>query len=340
MQENVPLKPYTTLKLGGTARYLFNCKKEEDLVSAVLFAKSKNLKVFPLGGGSNIVVSDELGEMVCIKMENTGVDILEEDSDNFRVRVRAGEDWDAFVGFTTERNISGLEALSGIPGTVGASPIQNIGAYGTEVSKNIESVRGYNIDTGIFENISSKDCDFTYRDSVFKNKLKGKFIVESVIFKLSKKIPEIPKYPLVDTELKKINQDNKDLTLTQQIRLAVKKIRSEKLPDPNKIPNVGSFFKNVFVSEPVFLELSNNFSDLPVFKEGDKYKIPAGWMIEKVGYKGYKGDGVGVHENHALVLINFSSESTKKLLSLADEIKSKVYDKFGLKIEIEPEIIT
>ncbi len=339
MQENVSLKQHTTLRLGGIARYFFICKNDEDLIQAVIFAKSKKLPVFPLGGGSNIVVSDYIKDIVCVKMKNEGIRILEEDIDTVLFSVSAGEEWDSFVDFTTERNLSGLEMLSGIPGTVGASPIQNIGAYGGEVSKTIESVMGYNIKTGIFESLSNIDCHFSYRDSIFKHELKESFIVTSVVFKLNKKIPQVPKYPMVETELEKAAIDYPDLSLVKRIRLAIKKIRSEKLPDPAQIPNVGSFFKNVFVEEGVFQSLSKSFPDLPVFREGDKYKVSSGWMIEKAGYKGYKINGVGVYEKHALVLINISSEKTQNLLLLADDIKSKVFDKFGLKLEIEPEII-
>jgi UDP-N-acetylmuramate dehydrogenase len=340
MQERVSLKEHTTLKLGGQARYFFICKDEEDLVQVSTFAKSKKMKVFPLGGGSNIVVSDDIKDLVCVKMENKGIEIIGEDTDTVLISVSAGEDWDSFVGFTVERNLSGLEMLSGIPGTVGASPIQNIGAYGGQVSSTIEDVRGYSLKTNTFEILHNNDCQFSYRDSIFKHELKENFIVTSVVFKLSKKVPQVPKYPMVETELEKTTQDFPNMSLVQRISLAVKKIRSGKLPDPKEIPNVGSFFKNVFVREDEFKKLSQSFQDLPIFREGDEYKIPAGWMIEKVGYKGYKVNGVGVHDKHALVLINISSDKTHNLLLLADDIKSKVFDKFGLKLEIEPEIIT
>lgn len=340
MQENVELKEYTTLKLGGKARYFFKCKNKDDLVSIVVIAKSKSLPIFPLGGGSNIIVSDILQDMVCVKMENIGIEVIEETGDKALVCVNAGEDWDKFVAFTVEHNFCGVEALSGIPGTCGASPIQNIGAYGAEVSNNIESVRGYNVEKETFEVVSNKDCQFGYRNSVFKNKLKGKFIIESVLFKLSKNLPKTPSYPMVESEVAKISSEFPTLPLVQKIRTAIKKIRAEKLPDPKEEPNVGSFFKNVFVDESVFYNIKVLFPDVPVFKEEKRYKIPAGWLVEKVGFKGYKSYGVGVHQNHALVLVNFSSGSTENLLVLARKIQLAVKERFGLMLEIEPEIIT
>jgi len=329
--ENIALKDYTTLKLGGKARYFFITKNEEDIVSAVDFALSRNLPIFPLGGGSNVVVSDEVAPIVCIKLENKGIEITED-----IVTASSGETWDDFVDFAVTNNLSGIEALSAIPGTVGASPIQNIGAYGAEVSQTIISVRGYNIFTKKFEILSNADCKFGYRTSIFKNELKNKFIIESVTFKLSKKTPKIPDYPLVAETISEFPE----VSLLVRIRKAIQKIRASKLPDPKKIQNVGSFFKNVFVDEKTYQKILKKYPDLPNFKSENKYKIPSGWLIEKAGYKGYQKNGVGVYEKNALVLVNFSSERTKNLLSLAKKIQNDVREKFGLELQIEPEIVS
>ena len=226
-----------------------------------------------------------------------------------------------------------------IPGTVGASPIQNIGAYGTEVSDTIENVRGFNIEQQRLETLSKTDCQFGYRISIFKGSLRGKFVIESVFFRLHKKSPIIPAYPLVSTTLTVVQAESPGESLLKQIRMSIKRIRSDKLPDPVKIPNVGSFFKNVFVDKQKYSELTKVFPDIPNFPGEQMYKIPTGWLIEQCGYKGYTLDGVSVYQKNALVLVNNSAEKTEVLLSLARNIQSGVEKKFGLQLEIEPEII-
>ena len=340
MQEHVSLKKYTTLKLGGQARYFSVVKGREDIIFAVDFAQRHNISIVPLGGGSNLVVSDILKDALFLKMENKQLDILEESRGMVKISVGAGLVWDDFVAFTVSKNFSGIEAMSLIPGTCGATPIQNVGAYGQEVSNVIESVTVYNIEDKKFFTLSNSDCQFSYRDSIFKNSLRGKCIVESVVFRLKKSKPTIPDYPKVIEVLREIQKIHSRKTLLQQIRQTIIQIRSEKLPDPNIIPNVGSFFKNVIINKSTLNDILKIFPDTPYFSAGDKYKIPAGWLIEKSGFKGHRENGVGVSDKNALVLVNISASKTQKILDLAKTIQDKVKSDFGISLEIEPQIIS
>jgi UDP-N-acetylmuramate dehydrogenase len=339
IQKNISLANYTTLRLGGSAAYFVVVVSDSDLREALTFARSQNLSLFPLGGGSNIVVSDQPKDILVVKMENRDIDSINEDDKTVTLRVGAGTLWDDFVEYAVLRNFSGIEALSMIPGTCGASPVQNIGAYGQEVSDTISVVRILDLDQNTFREISGLDCKFYYRDSIFKHELKGKCIIESVVFVLQKSEPTIPKYPRVADVLREIQSQNSTDSLGMLIRKSIQKIRSEKLPDPRIIPSVGSFFKNVFVEKSQYEKLLEKFRDMPYFVSEDRYKVPTGWLIEKAGYKGYSENGVGVYEKNALVLINISSSSTKPLLDLSAKIQKTVQKKFGLKIEIEPEIV-
>ncbi len=339
IQKNISLAGYTTLRLGGSAAYFAVVVSDSDLREALNFAQSQNLSVFPLGEGSNIVVSDQLKDSFVIKMDNRGIDIIKEDNETVTLRAGAGTLWDDFVEYAVSRNFSGIEALSMIPGTCGASPVQNIGAYGQEVSDTISVVRVFDLDQNNFREIPVLDCKFSYRDSIFKNELKGKCIIESVVFVLQKSEPIIPKYPHVADILGEIHSQKSTDSLGMLIRKTIQKIRSQKLPDPRIIPSVGSFFKNVFVEKTHYEKLLEKFPDIPCFVSGDRYKVPVGWLIEKAGYKGYSENGVGVYEKNALVLINISSSSTKPILDLSEKIQKTVLEKFGLQIEMEPEIV-
>ncbi len=339
IKEYICLKEYTTIRLGGSARYFGVCKNESDILDCANFAENKKVSILVLGGGSNLVIGDIISDIFCIKMENKGIEILDENDLCVRIKVCGGEIWDDFVDFVVKSDFSGVENLSSIPGTVGASPVQNIGAYGQEVSNVIESVKGYNIITKKFETISAENCRFGYRDSIFKNRLKGKFIIESVVFKFKKEIPQISKYPKVSETLNDIKTEFPNMSLLKQIRKTIQKIRLEKLPDPKLIPNAGSFFKNVFVDEPKLKELQKIFSGIPFFQYQNGYKIPSGWLIEKSGLKGVEKNGIGTYYKNALVVVNKSAQNIATLMSFVSEIQKAVKDKFSLNLEIEPEII-
>lgn len=336
---DISIHQYTTLKLGGVAKYLAVAKNAEAIAEAVLFAAGKGLPLVPLGEGSNLIVADQLPDLVFLKMENTGYEILENTATGARIRVHAGHSWDDFVAFTVGQSLSGIEALSMIPGTVGATPVQNVGAYGQEVSNVIESVRIFDMTAKKFREIDTVGCEFSYRDSIFKRQLKRNCIIESVIFKLSKALPVIPDYPNVSGVVAQLQLTSDD-PLILIIRKAVMQIRSEKLPDPKQIPNAGSFFKNPFVDQLKLKSLLADHPSIPHFIFNDTVKISAGWLIENAGLKGYEYNGVAVYNKNALVLVNRFSKETKHLFTLAGEIQQTVYTKFGIHLEIEPEIIS
>ena len=339
VEENILLKNYTTLRVGGPARFFTVISSQADILEAIDFAKSSDLPIMPLGGGSNLVVRDVLSEMLVLKMENKYVEIISENFETKTIRVSAGFAWDDFVEYTVTHRLSGLEAMSMIPGTCGATPVQNVGAYGAEVSDVIKSVRVCDFQSGKIKEIDAQTCDFSYRDSIFKKKLKGKYLIESVLFELKKSDPIIPSYPKVPEVLEEIKKQNKNDSLNLLIRKAIQKIRSEKLPNPKIIPNVGSFFKNSFVDLEQMELVLQKFPDMPYFHFGDKFKIPAGWLIEKSGLKGFSLNGVSVYSKNALVLTNDSATSADAFLELATIVQKTVADKFGIHLEIEPEIL-
>jgi len=250
--------------------------------------------------------------------------------------VSAGVDWDDFVDWAVSNGYSGVECLSFIPGTIGASPIQNIGAYGQEVKDSILYVEVYEFETGNFYEIPNLECDFSYRDSIFKKNI-GKFAVANVGFRLSKKDPAMPTYK--DLSLYFLTQQTKNPSL-KKIRQAVIEIRKQKLPDWQKEPNCGSFFKNPIVSNDLAQKLIKEYPDLPQYNAGDgKTKISGGWLIEKCGLKGKDFDGISVHNKSALVLVNKKDGNFKKLEKAIDEITKKVRDKFDIELETEPNLI-
>lgn len=334
--ENIELKNYTTFKVGGKARFFFNLKNKSEIPELVKFAKENSVAIFILGGGSNIVVSDKDLNLLVIKNEILGREILSEDDSRVLVSVGAGENWDEFVGFCVEHGFAGVEALSAIPGTVGGAPIQNIGAYGSEVSNVIESVLVYDTAKKDFETLSNSDCKFSYRDSVLK-RFPGKFIVLEVVFKLSKNQKVVvPNYPGVAEKLLEKNILNPELV---DVRRVIAEIRANKLPDPKLIPNVGSFFKNPIVSREAFERLRFNFPNIKYFEAGIDFKIPAGWLIETAGLKGVDLGKVGTYQNNALVLINKGEANTKDVLMAQEKITSIIENKFGIKLEREPILV-
>lgn len=334
IEENVSLAPFTTFKVGGLARYFARLQKAEEAKELADFASEKNLPIFVLGGGSNIIVADEISPMLVIKNEVLGRDVLKEEDGEVLVKAGAGENWDEFVDFCVQNGFAGIEALSAIPGTVGGAPIQNIGAYGSEAAETIESVEVFDIKEGTFKTLSNKDCDFSYRNSLFKEEV-GRYIVLSVNFRL-RKSPEakVPDYPGVAELLVKSSA-----TLSE-IRRAIIKIRASKLPEPKEVPNVGSFFKNPIVSIEVFEKIKKDFPEVKSFPAGEgRIKIPAGWLIENVGLKGVSFGKVGTHEKNALVLINSGGADFADIKNAQEQIKKAVLEKFGIELEREPIIV-
>ncbi|MFW5887942.1 MAG: UDP-N-acetylmuramate dehydrogenase, partial [Bacteriovoracia bacterium] len=294
--ENVDLSKYSYMKIGGTGKYLIEIEKDREIKDAHDFAREKNLPIFSIGSGSNTIFSDKDHNMVFIKFKTKDIIKTYEDENFINLKVSAGVDWDDFVAWAVSHGYSGIECLSLIPGTVGAAPIQNIGAYGQEVKDSILNVEVYEFETGNFYEIPNLECDFSYRDSIFKKNI-GKFVVVNVGFRLSKKEPKMPTYK--DLSLYFLTQQTKNPSL-KKIRQAVIEIRKQKLPDWQKEPNCGSFFKNPIISNDLAQKLIKKYPDLPQYNAGiGKTKISGGWLIEKCGLKGKSFDGISVHDKSA-----------------------------------------
>ena len=341
IKENVDIKKYTTFKIGGKFRYFFIIRSEEDLNKAFLFAKEKKIEIFVLGGGSNLIFPDRILNVLALKMEIKGFEILKETKKNVDIKIGAGEIWDKIVERTVGMNLSGLEFLSLIPGTVGATPVQNVGAYGCEVKDTILSVNVFDISRSKLISFSNVGCKFSYRDSIFKKiNNKGKYIIISVVFRLNKNKPKVPDYPGVAKYLEGKGIKNPGLV---DIRQAIIQIRRSKLPNPKRIANAGSFFKNPIITKNMFYKIiktNKKNIDIPHFFIGDnKVKIPAGWLIEQAGFKGKSLGKISVYNKNALVLVNSNGATQKELIKAKDKIIQKVYKDFGIKLEQEPEMI-
>lgn len=278
-------------------------------------------------------------EKLVVHINIKGIVIDKQDENTVQVTANAGENWHDFVLWAVDNNYGGIENLSLIPGAVGTCPIQNIGAYGVEVKQTITKVKAVEIDTGNIVEFTNNQCKFGYRDSIFKNNAKGKYIIVAVSFKLTKKNHNLnTSYGAIEEELK-LN-DIKHPTL-KNISDAVIKIRNSKLPNPKEIGNSGSFFKNPVIDINQYKKLKQKFSDIPSYPVSDlEVKVPAGWLIEKAGFKGKKFGNYGIHERQALVLVNYGGASGKAIYNLAKKIQTTIASKFGISLEIEVNIIT
>src|SRR3989339_1211785 len=301
----------------------------EELFKSSLFRN--NEKLF-LGGGSNILFTKDFKGIVILN-KLKGIEILEDNLGYVLVRCMSGEMWHDLVIFTVDRGYWGIENLSLIPGTVGAAPMQNIGAYGAELRNVLESVETFDVKTGEKRIFNKEECEFGYRDSIFKNKLKNRYFISAVVLKLSKFEKKNLTYKILADYL---NKNKVEVKNSSDISKAVAEIRCSKLPDPKLIGNAGSFFKNVFVGENKFNELMKIFPDMPHFEEDNMIKVPAGWLIEQCGWKGKRVGNVGVHERQALVLVNYGEATGRGIIELANKIIALVKEKFGL--ELTPEV--
>ncbi len=331
IRENVILAPYTTFRIGGPARYFIDVQNTSDLREVLIFSKEHRLRFFVLGGGSNILISDKGFDGLVIKMSIKGFDFKDE-GDHVLLTANAGENWDNLVGESTERNLSGIENLSLIPGTAGGAVCQNIGAYGVEIKDCVESVVVLDFVSGEIKTIENKDCGFDYRTSIFKNN--KSLVVLNVDLKLFKnKEPDIS-YP----DLAKRFQNEKPSVA--DIRKAVIEIRRRKLPYPDEIGNVGSFFKNPKITKEHFDNLVSENGEVKGFLGTDGLvKLSSAQLIEMSGWKGKRMGNVGVSEKHSLVLVNYGHGSSREMLDLAENIKKDVRDKFGMDLEPEAELV-
>lgn len=333
VKKDILLKNLTTFKVGGKARYVIEVVGNKELLKAVKFAKEKALPVFVLGEGSDILVSDKDFDAVVIRLLGDKIKITESEKES-RVSSESGVSWDHLVDMVVEKGLSGMECLSGIPGTVGAAPIQNIGAYGQELKDTFHKLIALDVEKGKLVEFDKKDCQFSYRESIFKKpENKGRYIITKVHFILQRRKIKKPTYESLATKLKSMG--TKDPSV-KDIREAVLSLRGERLEDPKKIGNAGSFFKNPVVSERVFLKIKDKHPDVPYFKQGEQFKLFSGWFIEKAGWKGKSFKSAKVSERNALVLVNPGKAKSSDIKRLAEKIQSAVQKEFG--IELEPEV--
>lgn len=336
MQTNISLKPYNTFGIETFAKVLVPVRSEQEIIET-LQKKPSNEALFILNGGSNMLLTKDIDAWV-IKLELKGIQIVSETDTNVIVEVKAGENWHEFVLHCIENNWGGLENLSLIPGNVGSSPIQNIGAYGVEIKDSFVRLEALHIDTLKKQIFTNEECKFGYRESIFKNILKGQYIITSVRFQLKKAPHQLhTDYGVIAQELEKNNISHPTI---KDISNAVIAIRQSKLPDPKEIGNSGSFFKNPIVDKTTFETFHQAHPEAPYYVVNDnEFKIPAGWLIEQSGLKGYRKGDAGVHTKQALVLVNYGSATGNDLLEMARFVQQTVFDSFGINIEPEVNII-
>lgn len=340
-QSDVPLSLYTTFKIGGPAKYFICVKSLDELKNAVLFAREKGLPFFVLGGGSNTLVSDDGFAGVVIKIEIMGVEWIEQSGGQTEIVMGAGENWDDVVALSVERGLSGLENLSGIPGTVGAAPVQNIGAYGSEIKDTLSWIEVFDTKDLSVKKLSAQECYFGYRDSIFKKKEGLTLIVTKVACLLKRDVaPNISYKDLANFFALKNNPAPILLPSVSDVRNAVLEIRKAKLPDLRELGTAGSFFKNPIISAEHYESLKKDFPDMPAFDAPDNQKkVSAAWILDNVcKYKGYREGNVGVYKNQSLVIVNFGGGSAKEIKNLADKMCECVKKNTG--IDLFPEIIS
>lgn len=334
VSENISLKNYNTFGIDVNARKFISVSSPEELRKAL--QQTYASEIFILGGGSNMLLTQDISKTV-LHIGLTGKQIISETKDEVVVEANAGENWHQFVLWTLERDFGGLENLSLIPGNVGTAPIQNIGAYGVELKDVFESCTAIQIQTLEEVTFKPEDCEFGYRNSVFKQRLKDQYIITSVRFRLSKTQHQLHTgYGAINDWLvrEKITKPG-----IKDISNAVIAIRQSKLPDPRVLGNSGSFFKNPIIRKAEFLKLQAKFPEIPSYPiNKDKVKVPAGWLIDKVGLKGYRRGDAGVHQNQALVLVNYGEATGEELLDLSKEIRNKIFSEFKIKLETEVNI--
>ena len=333
IQSNVDLQPLNTLAIAARAAHFARVENLEQLREALEFAHSKRLPILPLGGGSNIVLTgDYPGLVILVDLQGVALEKVALATD---VVAAAGENWHQLVMYTVEQGLGGLENLALIPGRIGAAPIQNIGAYGIELRDSFHDLKAVHIPTGELHNFSAPECHFAYRDSVFKGAERDQYIITEVRLRLPDHWSARSDYPALQQYFAEHDIDTETLT-PAQIASAVIDVRNSKLPAPQDIPNAGSFFKNPLVAEANYRELKQRFPDLVAFPAGDQWKLAAGWLIDRAGWRGKRENNVGVHDRQALVLVNPGRGTGQELTALAADIAADIESKFGVELEPEP----
>ena len=331
---DIPLKNYVTMRLGGNARFMTDIHSSAEVAQIVQKAVAQNLRMYVLGGGSNTVVRDEGFDGLVLRNRIPGFEVVADTASDTTIKIGAGEDWDSVVKRTVDMNLIGIECLSAIPGTAGAAPVQNIGAYGQEVAETLISLEAYDIQDGQHVTLTNEQCGFSYRHSIFRGESAGRYIITTITLRLYKAAPQPPFYKAVQDYL---DTNNITLYTAKALRDAVMAIRKDKLPDPKERPNNGSFFKNAIVEDWQLSDLRAEYPDVPTYDMPDgRFKVPTGWLIEQTGLKGQLLHGMRVHDKNALVLINESAASYADLAAARDEIIGAVRDMFRIIIEQEP----
>ncbi|MCU1269599.1 MAG: UDP-N-acetylmuramate dehydrogenase [Acidobacteriaceae bacterium] len=344
LQENIALAPLTTLRIGGDARFFVRAEAVEDVEAAVAFAHDKNLPLFVLGGGSNVLISDKGWPGLALQIGISGIDHSHE-RETIRFVVGAGEEWDAFVALCVSRNCAGVECLSGIPGSVGATPVQNVGAYGQEVSQTITSVQVFDLATKQVREMNPEDCEFGYRTSIFNTRERGRYIILGVTHELRHGGPPSLQY----ADLRNYFSGRKETPTLSETREAVRKIRATKgmliTPGDPDSQSAGSFFKNPVLTAAQFEQLAQRTKErnlqVPSFTAlSQQKKISAAWLVENSGFaKGYVKGHVGISSKHALALVNRGGASASEIVALKNEIQERVEQVWGIKLEPEPVLV-
>jgi UDP-N-acetylmuramate dehydrogenase len=335
IQKNISIKKYNTFGIDVKAKKFIEVNSLEELLEFLNNRPKQEKQLFLLGGGSNMLLTKDIKSTV-LHLNIKGIKILKENKHAIYIEVNAGENWHDFVQWSLKNDFGGIENLSLIPGNVGTCPIQNIGAYGVEVKDTIYQVKAIEVSTGKTTVFKNSECEFGYRNSIFKNKVKGEYIITSVVFKLTKTKHQLKyNYGAIQAELAKKNIKKPTI---QNISEAIIFIRNAKLPNPKELGNSGSFFKNPVVDKSVFFNVQKNYSEIPFYLVENGYKIPAGWLIEKAGFKGKRFGDAGVHKNQALVLVNYGNASGKDILKLAKKIQKTIKKQFDINLEMEVNI--
>ena len=332
IQENIPLRQYNTFRINALARHFGVITSAEDLREV---SNLRHNQLLILGGGSNLLLTKDVDGLV-LKIDINGITKVSESESSVIVKVGAGENWHQFVESCIAANLGGVENLSLIPGNTGASPMQNIGAYGVEIKDVFEELEAYDLQENVVRRFSSGDCEFGYRESAFKRRYRNRFVILNVSFRLSKKPTFNISYGAIADELEKMGVTTLSLRAVSQ---AVINIRRSKLPDPAEIGNAGSFFKNPVIPPGKFDELKHEFPGIPHYPAGNDVKLAAGWLVEKCGWKGFRRGDAGCHAKQALVLVNYGQASGREILDLSEEIIQSVQSRFGVVLEREVNII-
>lgn len=335
LKENFSLLRHNTFGIDAYCRLFIEYSDISELKEALKKVKEMHIPMLHIGGGSNLLFTKDF-EGVVLHAGSKNIKIIKETEDNLYIEADAGVVWDEFVEWTIKHGSFGLENLSLIPGEVGASAVQNIGAYGIEVCQYIDRVKTLEVATEKYHEFKNEECNYGYRHSIFKGELYGKHIVTSVVYKLSKVFTPHLEYGALKTQLEKHNLNAKDIT-AQQLRKLIIDIRNEKLPNPNDIGSAGSFFMNPIVSEEKFVALYQQYPTIPHYPAKNGIKLSAGWLIDQAGWKGKKFKNAGVYEKQALVLVNNGGATGDDVVQLAQSIQKDILEKFG--INIKPEAI-